>query len=507
MTLIREGNRRRTARPARSAALLVALVAGCQWVAGIDDRSAGPSNAGAAPGSGASGGSSGAATGAGGSGDSSAGGEGSVDGGTSATGGGAPNTGGSGTVQCLAAQFVDESPVWSVAEGDEAGTSLDLGLVLVDSEPAEWSVELVGAPQWIAAPSSLIEGTSLELEASQGVPYDAAPGGSFDVRLELKADPDCIVEVSVELDVENVLYTPPVASDLPEDITWAAWHSLSQRFFLLDSTAQRYFVVDTTERPPTVSDAIALPASGTVAPLGLAVSNDTLFAIIDDTVYRMTLAGEQQGPAIPLASPAPSGALTMAWAGGWLLVADGGGPMRALEDDAADLEASTFLDWDSAKALTSDGGSFAFRISSDELRRLQPSTWDSAACTVSSESNGVQLSGEQVAWLTTSVPAVHYATLTTSCSGEDSISLPDVAEFYQPLGIANGRALVIEGVTGGPPRKVDLALYDLESGEQVAAPLLDQTIAGTEFGIRMGDLKFALVITASGTRKPLLVQL
>jgi hypothetical protein len=119
------------------------------------------------------------------------------------------------------------------------------------------------------------------------------------------------------------------------------------------------------------------------------------------------------------------------------------------------------------------------------------------------------LSGQMVAWLTITSPVLNFATVDGSCAGQDSIALDGVSEFYQPLGLSNGMALVADVASAGVPRKIDLALYDLESGMESAERLSNQNVAGTEFAIVMGGLEYALVLTvdAGGARRPLLVKL
>jgi hypothetical protein len=184
--------------------------------------------------------------------------------------------------------------------------------------------------------------------------------------------------------------------------------------------------------------------------------------------------------------------------------------VRALADAENQFEAANSLSWVGAQHLVSDGGSFAFKTVNGaawNAWRVTPSTWAGAACSAPASAERLGLSGQVVAWVRqpTSEYFLDYVGIGGSCPGlPDSISLGSPAFTTKAVGVANGKALAATRLTGAAPQKIDLALYDLATGDLAATPLLDQNVLDGAFAIVMGGLEYALLLTSAD---PLLVQL
>jgi hypothetical protein len=230
----------------------------------------------------------------------------------------------------------------------------------------------------------------------------------------------------------------------------------------------------------------------------------------------MDFDGQAQGAAVPLADPAPSGALSLGWAGGWLLVADEGGPMRALADDADALEADDFLPAAYAEAaqLSGDGDAFGFRTWSEDsgdydVWRVTPESFSGAACAASSYSDRMAFGGDTVAWLWNPVGEwfLNYAMPDAECGEQGSFSIGNTGATYEPLGVAGGMALTVVASTTGSPRRIDLALYELATQSELAERLVGQAISAPPFAVVMGGLDYALLLTLGDPAQPLLIRL
>src|SRR5262249_8346781 len=147
------------------------------------------------------------------------------------------------------AAFATPTATWSLAEGP-GDNPLDLLLSTGGTSPADWTIELAGAPPWALAPTAPGDG-KVTVHTPNGVPYDAYPSvPSFRVRMTYPPHPACALEPSVAIDLTNVLHFATASYDtLLGDISAADFQPMANRFVMLDVSVPAIRMLDLGSPP------------------------------------------------------------------------------------------------------------------------------------------------------------------------------------------------------------------------------------------------------------------
>jgi hypothetical protein len=388
--------------------------------------------------------------------------------------------------------------------GDNA---LDIAVDLADRAAADWKTELVGAPDWLAAPSSPAGG-SLHISTPHGVPYTAFPGAAeVTLAMTLRSEPACTTSIPLQLDVVNVLHLATASYDtLPADIVAADYQPARGRFVLLDRIHALLYFLDLSGASPVASPSTPLPGDGEVAGT-IAAADDDIVVLRGSRLWRLGPDGTRLTDWVDI--PAAQGMRSVASAGGYVVVGDSAGPTLVIEENAATPSSSTLPS--SMHGVVSDHRFFAYKLAAGvgwEAHRAGPGPdFASISCDFTGSSGQLALSGTVVA-LQIGVASIHQEIsiwdMKASCPSPIAIALPETDFSPRALGLADNRLLAIPSMKpGGPGGFLEIRLYDATTGKEIGKSLVDQPAA----------TKSVPMIVIGGTRalvvadRPLLIDL
>jgi hypothetical protein len=405
--------------------------------------------------------------------------------------------------------FIHAPTVFSVREGP-GDNSLDFAITTGATADEDSKIELLGAPAWIAAPTSP-HASVLTLHTPGGVPYTAfPPPPTFTAKMTLATHPACTSSAVVNLEVANVLHLATAsAAALPNDIIAADYQAGSARFVLLDSTHAQIFLVDASGPSPSAGPGIPLPnGDGVVAP-SIAASDDDIAIVRGTKLWRLGPSGTRATDSVEIG--VAQGTRSLAMAGGYVVIGDSAGPTVVVKEGESVPTTSSLPA--SIRDVTSDHASFAFVVLTQagrdgDVYRAEPGpAFPTIACHFTGLVQSPSIAGSTVALqigLADIDQDITAWDMKTSCPDPVAIRLPRGEFSPQVLGIYDNRVLSIPNMRQDQGNALlDIVLFDLSTKKEVGVRLADQqAVAKRARMIVIGGTR-ALVVTNT----PLLIDL